>query len=69
VSLIGPRFVSNNSTYKAYLLTNGLNKNSQVRVAFGPKGGQQTIIEDVDQSSFKEFNFNVSFEMRLFVFD
>ncbi|KAL7011287.1 hypothetical protein ACKWTF_014215 [Chironomus riparius] len=59
VSLIGSRFVSNNSTYKAYLLTNGLSDDSLVHVGFGPKGGDLMIVKDVDQSPLKELSFDV----------
>ena len=62
MSLIGSRFLANNSTYKAYLLTNGLSDDSLVRVAFGSKGGQQMTIEDVGQNQLKELNFTVSKE-------
>ncbi|XP_070504853.1 thioester-containing protein 1 allele R1-like [Chironomus tepperi] len=60
VSLIGSRYVSDNSTYKAYLITNNLDDDSSVNVAFGPKSGYQTTVKDVDRSQFKELNFDVT---------
>jgi len=60
ISLIGSRFMSSNSTYKTYLLTHGLDNGTAISLEFGPKTGNKYILNDTNQSLFKEFEFNVS---------
>ena len=67
ISLIGSRFASSDSQYKAYLLKS--EEDADVSVEFGPKNGDKNVFNTLKQGFFEEFPFNVSKTKMGFILD